>query len=761
MPNYNQSVLEDPNYVAAEWEVEEHIMDSESKPGAKRLFSNRASIQSGEQAVSSPYSGLIDIHTPGDEETPPGKRPRVTDWPLPSTATPNRSNRVPLQSRTAPNSPSNRRLRSQPRPSRFLEGSMNDRASKQPPLNYIGQQEEDIRERHEQEQLGGYTQTRAFKARTTPHHVKSTSDASVESMESARPTSGIFRFGKSLAASFNPSNWKIWSKQPQQSDQETAEQKVLRERRERAEQTYQELKSTGYFRGNNVIQSSVHNQKAKTHSRSKNTSVPIIDRSSSEGPKPSIDISTVEQKSRRAVAPPAFSYSARARSTTSIQSPTRDHLNDSPFPGQYSDAPARSVSGTQGTPSYNTRTRATEYERHKPLRKLPSRKELEKQQKLVKRVSNLEAKLDLARRELARTMRQSHLSQPTQSNTPGFMPSGLATLPSERLLNGYLSPDEAMSDGPGSPEIGKAFTTDQTASTHHSEPFEFQREARQASSNPESVTSNMQDDDIMQSVEMHTEDSTIEQVTRDAFAMADVTNEEGSYRLPAIDDRQSRTRSKKRKGTFEDLGKDSQSFHKKSDSTSQVPPQIRENQKDGGSQKEQGAKLRKSAPESRRTKLDMKHNAANALDLTEDQQSNPNGTSDPTSPPVPRDRDLIEKEPNVPANKPPAKLTKSKIPRKKPSSVLEHKKPRGQPREEALSDNRNKNQVNHTDIISEDIPPVPKIPKAVRLASGEIIRTSNDSSRRITLSMTASERNEKRIQNSQNNDPFEWPEDVF
>jgi hypothetical protein len=46
--------------------------------------------------------------------------------------------------------------------------------------------------------------------------------------------SSIFRFGKSLAATFNPNNWKIWSKQQSLvEDEETAHIQVLRERQQK------------------------------------------------------------------------------------------------------------------------------------------------------------------------------------------------------------------------------------------------------------------------------------------------------------------------------------------------------------------------------------------------------------------------------------------------------------------------------------------------------------------------------------------------
>jgi hypothetical protein len=107
---------------------------------------------------------------------------------------------------------------------------MNDRASKMPPAEFIS--EEGLREAH--------------RARSRVAQQPSTAGPAAEKIETARQ-SGIFRFGKSFAATFNPANWKIWKPQPQQLD-ETAEQKSLRERQEKAERIYKELKETGKFR---------------------------------------------------------------------------------------------------------------------------------------------------------------------------------------------------------------------------------------------------------------------------------------------------------------------------------------------------------------------------------------------------------------------------------------------------------------------------------------------------------------------------------
>jgi hypothetical protein len=158
------------------------------------------------------------------------KRSRGSDWPL------RKSSLLPinpeLQHVEAGSASKNRNL-SPVRGSRFLEGSMNDRASKVPPAEFIG--EERLREEQARQRANARSSQQTNSTAST-----------TEKAEAARQ-SGIFRFGKSVAASFNPANWKIWKAQPQQLD-ETMHQKALRERQEKAERIYRELKQAGKFR---------------------------------------------------------------------------------------------------------------------------------------------------------------------------------------------------------------------------------------------------------------------------------------------------------------------------------------------------------------------------------------------------------------------------------------------------------------------------------------------------------------------------------
>ncbi len=139
-----------------------------------------------------------------------GKRQRSSGWPLPETTPSNKgSSRSPLATWKVSNSPSStRRPVSQARSSRFVEGSMNDRTSQKPPTTYIGTDEE-LRSQfdyEEQEDVRGRKLARPGKYATR-------GNSSVADRSGSSRHSSIFRLGKSLASTFNPTNWKIWSKQ--------------------------------------------------------------------------------------------------------------------------------------------------------------------------------------------------------------------------------------------------------------------------------------------------------------------------------------------------------------------------------------------------------------------------------------------------------------------------------------------------------------------------------------------------------------------
>lgn len=133
--------------------------------------------------------------------------------------------------------------------------------------------------------------------------------------------------------------------------------------------------------------------------------------------------------------------------------------SNSPLPG----TSGRRSSLTLRTPSFQTLKKATSHiqlpsvKRHsvqsdisdssQQIKKQPSKKDLAKQQKLVKRVSNLETKLDTARRELETALASTPAAEAVEKPArKAFKPGALPSLPSERILNAHVA-EKNFDDG--------------------------------------------------------------------------------------------------------------------------------------------------------------------------------------------------------------------------------------------------------------------------------------------------------------------------
>ncbi|MCJ1439113.1 hypothetical protein MMC27_008504 [Xylographa pallens] len=388
--------------------------------------------------------GLIKTEQEVDEEERSGKRSRTTDWPLQDTAVVGgKRSRDQNPSR---NSQSPRRRRQASRfnwPSRFKEGSMHDRPSNQPPIEYIGQ------DQFIQEQLmEQYTAERGGTNARTFEDLHTLSDAGIQS---ARPSS-MYRFGKALVNAFNPimvwhglnGKWK-----EKLEEDTTAEKELLEQRRAKAEAAYAELKRVGYTGTQsmstvNISSTRLEHDRAFISSRDSGIDVDSY-RSSSERKRDGLvfdadNIVTVQQSSLgigKSASPgpdiytgPKSTLHLREGSFTGLkkvkshlQLPTPRHQSASP-------APIPSIEVDHAQKSAEKRS----------IKKQLSRKDLQKQQKLTKKVSDLETKLEKARRELHQSMGDIPPVPPLPSTGTlrPFIPGALASLPSERLLSGHL-----------------------------------------------------------------------------------------------------------------------------------------------------------------------------------------------------------------------------------------------------------------------------------------------------------------------------------
>jgi hypothetical protein len=307
--------------------------------------------------------------------------------------------------------------------------------------------------------MESYAWEQASKPR--PQSCVPTSSNSNTALPDVNRHSSIFRFGKSIAATFNPSNWKMFSKQDRgvpESEVEDPQQKILRERQEKAERIYAELKQTGHFP---TIRA--QNSEAlldRTAHVKHDSGVSFIEHRDTSIGRTSMDsqrsMSKEDKRKGMIFLDPLSLPTSQPRgmspSTSNFLTPSRN---------SFQNLKRNSMSNIKKRFKLEQHNHSTtdlnglEDSAHK----LPSRKDMQKQQKLVKRVSDLESKLEQARRKLNESLENS-LPPPEHRGRVGrrkFVPGAMPTLHSERLLAAFVhSEEEEEDDG----EIGRAMTED-------------------------------------------------------------------------------------------------------------------------------------------------------------------------------------------------------------------------------------------------------------------------------------------------------------
>ena len=320
---------------------------------------------------------------------------------------------------------------------------MHDRPSNQPPIEYIGQ------DQFIQEQLmEQYTAERAGTNARNSEDLSALYDAGIQS---ARPSS-MYRFGKALVNAFNPI--VVWhglnGKWKEKMEEETnPEKQLLEHRRAKAETAYAELKRAGYpgtHSMSTVDISSARPEHDRAFISSRDSGIDVDSyRSSSEQNRDGLvfdadSMATAQQSStgiEDSASPgpdihtgPKSTLHRRKGSFTSLKK-VKSHLQ-LPTPKRQSASPA-------SIPSIEV-DHVQKAAENRTIRKQFSRKDLQKQQKLTKKVSDLETKLEKARRELYQSMDDVPPVPPLPSTGTlrPFVPGALASLPSERLLSEHL-----------------------------------------------------------------------------------------------------------------------------------------------------------------------------------------------------------------------------------------------------------------------------------------------------------------------------------
>ncbi|KAF2811693.1 uncharacterized protein BDZ99DRAFT_518946 [Mytilinidion resinicola] len=385
-----------------------------------------------------PYNGV---------DTPPSKRRRSKNWPLP--AEPRLMALQPPPPLTQLRQASSSSMRS----SKFLEGSMNDKTSNKPPSVFTRLFQGSSQGLSVDQLMADYEEDANRPATARPHtrassspvkkpqHAPNESVASINTAESKR--SGLFRFGRSIAASFNPANiWYKLQNSYKEAEEEVASEEAsklgtdLDDRKAKAEQAYAELKAAGLLKPTKTfVRGSVTSEKTDAETKPRDSGIEMDDaRPSLENgdslhvprSEASASSASVTRKSPFHFKTPSLADLKRVRSEAQLNSPR--------------------------TPSYSQSPAKAAFDQDRTIRKQQSKKDMQKQQKLSKRVSDLEAKLEQARRELQQTLappvpafptgladnqtpdpRSRSISPLKKSFTP-FTPGALPSLPSERLL---------------------------------------------------------------------------------------------------------------------------------------------------------------------------------------------------------------------------------------------------------------------------------------------------------------------------------------
>lgn len=416
--------------------------DTASSDETGDLLSRKRRHKSHETVPEQPLGTQVDTGSYSS------KRRRSANWPLTDEQ---RSPDSSQRSRRSKSSHSRRQVSSPGRLSRFQEGSMNDRASNQPPSVFtrffpsrgmapIDQLMEDY-----------HAENDASPAPRAPSRVpshnpnRSVSSGTSTAGTAATRESGIFRFGRSIAATFNPVN--IWQKMQQkwgEARQELIEEALdeqarqLRERALKADEIYAHLKKTGQLgaQGTHAIANGKpiftpgYTAPADDLRAQRDSGISGIEPyyarpyEQKDPTKSAANVSSPpERKSALHFKTPSFANLKKARSEAQLAKR----------------APSSPTADTSDAQTPHT------------LRRSHSKKDMQKQLKLHKRVSDLEAKLQDARVELYQCLGDTppvpalpaHLASSLNSNKPrvatplrkkashtGVLPS----LPSERLL---------------------------------------------------------------------------------------------------------------------------------------------------------------------------------------------------------------------------------------------------------------------------------------------------------------------------------------
>lgn len=377
--------------------------------------------ESDDMQLAAPVAAVAAVEEKVEDTTSvhSAKRGRSNGWPLQSEiAYDENGMKIDLSERRNTPTPGKSKNRASPvlriRRSRFIEGSMNDRVSEKPPSIYF----QESRPQGSEETSQSY-----------PQQV----DAQTETNKKLeKRSSGIFRFGKAIASAFHPF---VGSKSISKSEQDSSaksQKEIMKQRQLKAEKAYAELKKAGYK--GTIVNPNVHFKNQVDAGIADETWKSIQEKMGYKLP----DENRISQDDTLVGVVPGDGLGPMSteRSVSKLKSfsELRKRTSNLSIPAvRYRDVSPMSMRGSMERDIDDNNL-------HPPMERRQSRKELNKQAKLLKRVSNLEDKLERARRELRECVPNEIQHPPIPAicvddeHDRQSGPGNLPTLLSERLL---------------------------------------------------------------------------------------------------------------------------------------------------------------------------------------------------------------------------------------------------------------------------------------------------------------------------------------
>ncbi|KAK4580505.1 hypothetical protein LTR86_000708 [Recurvomyces mirabilis] len=365
------------------------------------------------------------------------------------------------------------RLSQQVRESKFQEGSLTDRPSAKPPSAFTRMIRTDSGNiKQVDELMEGYNDSEVQLRDVVMGDIPQGTPA--DALRALQPpvddavrqeSGGFFKFGRSLASNFRPvALWnKMWNETREdliRQNMEEVERK--RKQKEEAEATYAQMKASGQLGLKSVVNLGSRFSDSSTMRDSAiviDSARPSIDHNRGPSHGSSLLAPSKEEASASNEAPETVTKTKGTfRSRFTFRKPSVSNLKEG-LKRVKSDFNLAAAAGNRESSSSVSPIKA-DFD-GSTLKHSTSKFDLKKQQKLSKRVSDLESKLSLARRELDDALieatpnpklnnKYERFTPQSTLKRPRFIPGKLPSLPSERIL---MAENYGFGDDEASPRL--------------------------------------------------------------------------------------------------------------------------------------------------------------------------------------------------------------------------------------------------------------------------------------------------------------------